>query len=278
MNIRPITALVTALALATPVFAQEQTVEDQLRQALRDVTVQLRQAQTDLGVAQAELESAREDNEDLQGRLEKLAQESAAEQKAMQENINNLNAQLEKETAEANRLADLLVKWKAAYSKMKTVAQAEGARKENLSEDLGALRNEVAQLKTDNRELFRIGMEILERYENFGLGKALTAREPFTGITRTRLQTLVQDYRDELLDNRIELPTADQTTAEPGDDSPKSDAVETAAPSETEPEEDSTEAKPVPSEETLETEPDPPTESSEESSRETSKPKKIFLR
>ena len=229
MNIRSIVVLAAALAPALPIFAQEQTVEDQLRQALRDVTIQLREAQTDLGVARAELESVREANEDLRQRLEKLARESAAEQKAMQENINNLNAQLEKESAEVTRLADLLVKWKAAYAKMKTVARAEQSLKENRSEELGALRSEVGRLKSDNRELFRIGMEILERYENFGLGKALTAREPFTGITRTHLQTLVQDYQDELLDHRIAMDPVEEAT---GDGTPPDEVIDETAASE----------------------------------------------
>ncbi|MFP4351497.1 MAG: hypothetical protein ACLFRP_01390 [Puniceicoccaceae bacterium] len=215
MKIRPIIFSAAALALTLPLVAQEQTVEDQLRQALRDVTVQLRQAQTDLAVARAELESAGEENEDLRKRLDKLAKESAAEQKAMQENINNLNAQLDEESAEVTRLADLLEKWKAAYAKMKTVARAEQSLKEDRSEELGTLQSEVGRLKSDNRELFRIGMEILERYENFGLGKALSAREPFTGITKTRLQTLVQDYQDELLDHRIAMDPTEDASGEP---------------------------------------------------------------
>jgi hypothetical protein len=48
-----------------------------------------------------------------------------------------------------------------------------------------------------------LGKEILERYEKFGLGTALTAREPFVGTTRVRLQNLVQEYSDKLSEQRI---------------------------------------------------------------------------
>jgi hypothetical protein len=51
--------------------------------------------------------------------------------------------------------------------------------------------------------LFTVGEEILNRYSKFGFGEALAAREPFTGLTRTKLETLVQGYQDRLLDNVI---------------------------------------------------------------------------
>jgi hypothetical protein len=51
--------------------------------------------------------------------------------------------------------------------------------------------------------MYELGMEILDRYEKFGLGEALTAKEPFTGITRTKFETLVQDYEDKLVDQTI---------------------------------------------------------------------------
>jgi len=265
MTLRPIFLLAAALLAATSLIAQEQTIEDQLRQALREVTIQQRQLQTDIGVARAELEAALEDNEDLRKRLEKLASESAAEQKAMQENINNLNTQLEKESAEVARLADLLVKWKDAYVKMRTVARAEAARKENLSVNVVDMANEIAELKSENRELFRIAMEILERYESFGLGKALTAREPFTGVTRTHLQNLVQDYQDELLEHRIAMdPPGEEASGE----DPEAKATDATSPT----------PSPDSGEEAEDTRPEEPPPSSDKPSDQSAQSKKIFLR
>ena len=264
MRIRLIFILAGALSLAAPLSAQDQTIEDQLRQALREVTLQQRQMQTDLGVARAELEAAKEDNQSLTKRFEKLARESAAEQKVAQENINNLNAQLEKESTEVSRLADLLRKWKDAYVQMRKVARAEAARKEYLSVDVVGMSNEISELKSENRELFRIAMQILERYESFGLGKALTAREPFTGVTRTHLQNLVQDYQDDLLAHRIAMdpPAVTKQTEEEAipAEAPSPAAEQGPAPDTLEPEsEEESNADPAPN--------TPP-----------SRPKKIFLR
>jgi hypothetical protein len=52
-------------------------------------------------------------------------------------------------------------------------------------------------------ELYKLGNEILTRYEKFGLGEALQAKEPFVGVSRVKLQALVQDYKDKLLDQAI---------------------------------------------------------------------------
>jgi hypothetical protein len=43
----------------------------------------------------------------------------------------------------------------------------------------------------------------LDRYEKFGLGDALTAREPFVGLTKVKFQNLVQDYQDKLSDQKV---------------------------------------------------------------------------
>jgi hypothetical protein len=65
------------------------------------------------------------------------------------------------------------------------------------------LKNRGDDLRRRNNELFKLGNEILSRYEHFGLGTALTAREPFTGITKVKLQSLVQDYQDKLAEQKV---------------------------------------------------------------------------
>ena len=63
-------------------------------------------------------------------------------------------------------------------------------------------RRKVDDREAKNYELFKLANEILTRYEKFGLGEALTAREPFTGLTRVKLENLVQDYQDTLSQQR----------------------------------------------------------------------------
>jgi hypothetical protein len=70
------------------------------------------------------------------------------------------------------------------------------------------LQRRVDDQHRKNDEMYQAGMELLDRYEKFGLGEALTAKEPFVGITRTKFETLVQDYEDKLLDAKITVDTA----------------------------------------------------------------------
>ena len=62
----------------------------------------------------------------------------------------------------------------------------------------GLVEREVAALA-----VYETGKEILERYENYAFGKALLAREPFTGLAKVKLEEQVQDYKDKLADGMV---------------------------------------------------------------------------
>ena len=102
-------------------------------------------------------------------------------------------------------MKDSLAKWKAAYEQINAAAQKLKAERDKaVSEEIVAKRA-VADREAKNRELYRLANEILTRYEKFGLGDALAAREPFTGVTRTKLENQVQDYSDKIADARVPL-------------------------------------------------------------------------
>jgi hypothetical protein len=73
-----------------------------------------------------------------------------------------------------------------------------------------------------NLELYETGKEILERYRSFGLGKAISAREPFTGLAKVKLEEQVQGYQSQLADGfvksgepaRVEAIRSDAPAAE----------------------------------------------------------------
>ena len=59
--------------------------------------------------------------------------------------------------------------------------------------------------------MFRLANEVLDRYAQFGLGTAITAREPFVGITRTKFENLVQEYQQKLSKETIRNEESDST-------------------------------------------------------------------
>ena len=59
----------------------------------------------------------------------------------------------------------------------------------------------------DNSSLYEITTDLLKRYEQVGLFTKVSASEPFTRITRTRIENLADEYRSRAEELRIKKPT-----------------------------------------------------------------------
>jgi hypothetical protein len=70
--------------------------------------------------------------------------------------------------------------------------------------------------------MYKLGLEILGRYEKFGLGTALLAREPFVRNMKVKFENYVQDYGDKLDAQRIQPSGAAAVESQP---SPASTSV-----------------------------------------------------
>jgi chromosome segregation ATPase len=83
---------------------------------------------------------------------------------------------------------------------------------ENLKEveaDRNTLRTTLAQrdaafdkCASDNLQLFELTNEALDRYEHVGMFTRVSAAEPLTKLTRTRIENLVDEYRERALQLR----------------------------------------------------------------------------
>ena len=126
---------------------------------------------------------------------------------------------MEKEKADHNVTKDLHVKADAFGKQSAELARKTEAERARLAGENIQLKRTVADQRTRNAKMHEIGTEILSRYEKFGLGTAITAREPFVGITRARLEALAEDYGGQLaaqdirMDGTSPKPAAPATTA-----------------------------------------------------------------
>jgi hypothetical protein len=181
-----------------------------LRETLRTTTLELRAAQTDkanLQAAQAALEAANKtltaDAETMKKKFDALTAQSAADQAAARKEIDELTARLADREGELVKHRQALEKWRIAHQQVTGLARKkEEARAAAVQKGVELERTVAAQQKR-NVELYKLADEILTRYSKFGLGEAIAAREPFTGLTRVKLQNIAQDYKDKLLDNVI---------------------------------------------------------------------------
>ena len=155
------------LLFVLPAQAEDQSTEARLRDALKQMVTQLRAAQDQLATAQA-------------------AQAESDRQLGLAKGqITQLDSDLKE-------------------LKQKSQADHEAAVKaiNALQEQNAMLQRVVEDRERKNYELYKTGNEVLSRYEKFSLGEAVLAKEPFMGLTRVKLENLVQGYEDKFANNK----------------------------------------------------------------------------
>lgn len=184
-----------------------------LREQLRGVMLQLRTAQTDAANGQAAAAAAEQKNKDLAAKLDALdkrnaalVKQSSADKSASDESIATLNGKLADRDKRIVQYTEALEKWKDGYQKAADLARAKEEERAKLAAEIIVHQRTIADRESKNIALFNTSTEVLDRYENYSLGKALAAREPFIGTTRVKVENLVQGYKDKILDNRIGGP------------------------------------------------------------------------
>jgi chromosome segregation ATPase len=204
--------------LALTSFAHAAEAPDpslKLREQLRTVTLQLRTAQTESANAQAAAAAAEQKSTDLTkkiGDLEKrnatLAKQGEADKAAAAQSIATLETKVADRDKSLVLHKEALEKWKAGYQKAAALAATTEEQRAALAAQLTTAKGTIADRERKNIALFNTANEILDRYQNYSLGKALSAREPFIGTTRVKVENLVQGYQDKIVDNRIQAQAA----------------------------------------------------------------------
>jgi chromosome segregation ATPase len=197
-------ACAIAACVAAPVLRADDPApgEERLRSELRDTTLQLRAAQSDLATAQGLQATTAGERDAVAAKYEALKKQMVADEGASGKMSSDLQAQAAALKAENLKLADALSKARAEVERLTRASEDSSARGARLKSEAIVLNRKISDLETKNLSLFLTGNEILTRYQDFSLGNALTAKEPFVGSTRTRLENLIQDYHDKLSDQR----------------------------------------------------------------------------
>jgi hypothetical protein len=202
-------SLLLAATFTSPLSAQEDqaAIEAKLRESLRGAMLQLRNTEAERARLDAELQALKVQSErqikDLTAKLEESLKRADEDKALADKTIADQGKKLEAEQARTAAFAASLEKWKASYHQITDIARAKEAERLRLLDKSLRLEHTVADRERRNLELYKTGQEILDRYENFAFGKALLAREPFTGLAKVRLEEQVQDYKDQLTDGMV---------------------------------------------------------------------------
>jgi hypothetical protein len=197
---------------ADPAMAVLKRMRDQLR------TVMIQQQKTE--AERATLQAANVELEDklktLDTKFKILGKESNAQKDTDAKSITDLKAKVMEQEREQARLQEALTNWKTGYEKLTAAAKKIDGQRAELSARVILQDRRISDYLRKNDALYKAGSEILTRYEGFGLGTAIAAREPFTRNMRVKMETLVQDYSDKLVDGKIKPdapPAAKPATA-----------------------------------------------------------------
>ena len=114
-----------------------------------------------------------------------------------------------KETALRNleqskqRMSELVARFRETATNLKDVE----ADRNTLRRELSERNSAFDKCAEDNLQLFELSSDILKRYEHVGMFTKVSAAEPFTRITRTRLENLVDEYRIKAQELRVKPRT-----------------------------------------------------------------------
>lgn len=198
-----------------------------MRDQLRNVMILQQKTEAERATLQAANLELDEKLKTLDTKFKVLGKEKNAEKDAADKAIAELKAKVMEDEREKAQLQEALANWKTGYEKLKQAAMKVDAQRAELSARVILQDRKVADYQRKNDELFKVGSEILSKYEGFGLGTAIAAREPFTRNMRVKLETLVQDYGDKLVDSKIKPDEAPKSAAKPA---PKDDPAKVQAP------------------------------------------------
>ncbi len=147
-----------------------------------------------------ELEALRRERDELKDgaasgeRRTRIAQAELARASATREGTAQ---ELEQQRA---RTQDLVEKSREIIDTLRSVELQRAELEQQSRERGGAL--EVCGER--NRALYQMNAELLDRIENRSVWSALSRGEPFTQITRARLENLIEDYRYKAEDQKLQ--------------------------------------------------------------------------
>jgi chromosome segregation ATPase len=199
-------ALLLAGTTLLPAAEGEEDVANKLREALRNTMLQLRDSQNQVATLQATGVADAQKIKDLEGKVETLTKQAIADRNTSANMVAELNTKLEEQRAVLITFQSAIEKWKKSYGQVTTLAQKKEAERAKLEAKSIQLERQVEDQRIRNIKMYEVGLEIIDRYEKFGLGDAILAREPFVGSTRVKFQNLIQNDQDKLADQKIKQP------------------------------------------------------------------------
>lgn len=171
------------------------------------VMQQLQQLTAAKTQAEAETAKLKTEVENLKSQLTKATAALAASEQRAKKVAAGLSA---KETAAVQEINDALSRSRSQMQELVVKFRETGQTLKDVETDRDQLRGQLSSQERDlktcvdrNAGLYLVSDEILRNLENRGVWSTLTEKEPFTKLSRTRLENLIDEYRYRVEELRV---------------------------------------------------------------------------
>lgn len=171
------------------------------------VMQQLQQLTAEKAQAQAENTKLKTEVENLKSQLAKSTAAVAASEQRAKKVAAGLSA---KESAAVQEINDALTRTRSQMQELVVKFRETGQTLKDVETDRDQLRAQASSQERDlktcvdrNAGLYLVSDEILRNLENRGVWSTLSEKEPFTRISRTRLENLIDEYRYRVEELRV---------------------------------------------------------------------------
>jgi chaperonin cofactor prefoldin len=157
---------------------------------------QLAQSKKDLDAANAELAAVKKERDAAKAHVGVSPAAIAQANSAKEASERNLEQSKQ-------RMTELVGRFRDTAANLREVE----ADRTKLRTELSDRNSAFDTCASDNVQLYEINRDILNRYEHVGLFTKVSADEPFTKITRTRIENIADEYRQRVQELRVKKTT-----------------------------------------------------------------------
>lgn len=190
MRFLSIVAAVFAISCSTITHAQDANAQ----KALQKAQFMLRQASSEKAELQTQLQALKEQVDQLTRELASTKSSATGAQQKTEEKYTGAIAQWKQRDSETS----------AALTSTREQLKQQLVKNKELEAQAQKQTTNFFVCYENNKKLYDINNQLLTRYENKSFGDVLKQREPFTGVAQVEIENLVQDYRYQLDELKVQ--------------------------------------------------------------------------
>lgn len=179
-------------------YAEEKALSASLQRAKLAAEGALRQAQE-------ALETARAEQERLGTELAQVEEKYAQKTVKLEERVEQYKEQLAKLVENRDQYKAKLAETVAVVKERNAMIYTLTNEKETLTANLQETTSTLNRCEKHNARLSVLSEELVTAYENKGVGASILQKEPLTGLKQVEVEKLIQQYRDRIDNENLEL-------------------------------------------------------------------------